>query len=62
MARPLSEEALEFFREQGRKGGKKSAKARMQKLSAEQRKEIARKAGRAGAAARWGKIREKDAT
>ena len=60
MAKRLSNEALEFFREQGRKGGKKSGKARMEKLTAEQRREIARKAGKAGAAARWGKSRKKD--
>jgi hypothetical protein len=33
---------------------KKAALARSAKLSAEQRAEIARKAGKAGAAARWG--------
>ena len=44
----LSKDALEFFREQGRKGGKKGAKARMEKLTPEQRSEIARKAGLAG--------------
>ena len=35
----------------GRLGGKKSGNARMQKLTAEQRSDVARKA----AAARWGK-------
>ena len=40
----LSAAALEFFREQGRKGGKIGAKARMKKLSAEQRSDIARNA------------------
>jgi len=44
----LSEEALDFFRKQGSKGGKKGAKARMEKLTPEQRSEIARKAGKAG--------------
>ena len=48
----LSEEAMEFFRRQGRKGGKLGgklgAKARMEKLTPEQRSEIARKAGLAG--------------
>ncbi len=47
----LSEEALEFFRKQGRKGGKKSGAARMEKLTAEQRSALAKKA----AAARWKK-------
>ena len=51
----LSEADRKFFRDQGKKGGKKSAAARMEKLTPEQRKEIARKAGIAGAAARWGK-------
>ena len=35
---------MEFFREQGAKGGKLSAEARMRKLTPEQRSEIARKA------------------
>jgi hypothetical protein len=47
----LSEEALEFFRAQGKRGGLKSANARMKKLTPEQRSEVARKA----AIARWGK-------
>ena len=41
----LSAEALEFFREQGQRGGK----ARLKKLTSAQRSEIARKA----ATARW---------
>jgi hypothetical protein len=41
----------EFFRKQGKKGGKLSAKARMTKLTPAQRSEVAKKA----AAARWGK-------
>jgi len=45
----LSAEALEFFRKAGRKGGKKSSAARMEKLSPEQRSELASKA----ATARW---------
>jgi hypothetical protein len=53
MARPtkLPEAALEYFREQGRRGGKLSGKARMEKLTAEQRSEVARNAVKA----RWGK-------
>lgn len=43
----LSKEALEFFRKQGRRGGK----ARLKKMTAEQRKAVAAK----GAAARWKK-------
>ena len=37
-------EAQEFFRKQGARGGKLSAAARMEKLTPEQRSEIARKA------------------
>jgi general stress protein YciG len=47
----VSNPSPEFFREQGRKGGKLSAKARMKNLTPEERSEIAKKA----AAARWGK-------
>jgi hypothetical protein len=47
----LNEEALEFFRAQGKRGGLKSASARMKKLTPEERSAIAKKA----AAARWGK-------
>lgn len=36
-------------------GAKKGGVARAASLSAEQREQIARKAGKAGAAARWGK-------
>jgi len=36
--------ALDFFREQGRKGGKLSSAARMEKLTPERRSEIAKKA------------------
>ncbi len=45
----LPAEALEFFRKAGSKGGKLGTKARMEKLTQEQRTELARKA----AAARW---------
>ena len=47
----LSAEALDFFRKQGRKGGKKSAAARMAKLTPEKRSELAKLA----ATARWKK-------
>jgi len=47
----LSDDALDFFREQGKRGGLKSASARMKKLTPEERSAIAKKA----AAARWGK-------
>ena len=45
----LSKEALEFFREHGRRGGKKSGKARLEKLTPEQRSRLARNAAKA----RW---------
>ena len=51
MKNSLSAEALEFFRAQGKRGGLKSKRARMKKLTQEERSAIARKA----AAARWGK-------
>jgi len=47
----LSEEALKFFRAQGRRGGKLGGKKRAESLTSDRRTEIARKA----AAARWGK-------
>lgn len=48
----IPKEALEYFRKQGSKGGKLSAKGRMEKLTPEQRSEISKKA----AAARWAKM------
>ena len=50
----LPKAALDFFRTQGAKGGKKGGPARMDKLSAEERTELAKKA----AAARWEAARE----
>ncbi len=40
----LPASALDFFREQGRKGGKLGGAARMAKLTPERRSEIAKKA------------------
>jgi hypothetical protein len=45
----LSKEALKFFQDQGRKGGKVGGKKRAESLTDERRAEIAKKA----AAARW---------
>jgi hypothetical protein len=53
MKRKLPKEALEYFREQGAKGGKSGAKARMEKLTSAQRSAIAKKA----ATARWSKAK-----
>jgi len=47
-------EVLQFFKEQGAKGGKKGGKLRLKKISPARRSEIARKA----AAARWKKAKE----
>jgi hypothetical protein len=55
----LPVEALEYFRKQGSKGGKMSAPARMEKLSAEQRSEIAKKASQAAALVRTEKAAAK---
>ena len=49
----LAASALDLFREWGREGGKKGAKARWEGVSPEQRREIARKAARA----RWAKAK-----
>jgi hypothetical protein len=42
---------MEFFRKMGKKGGKKSGVARLEKLTPERRSEIAKNAAKA----RWGK-------
>jgi len=47
----LSKEALKYFQDQGRRGGKIGGKKRAEALTDEQRADIARKA----AAKRWGK-------
>jgi len=52
--RRIPPDVLEFFREQGAKGGKLSAEARMRKLTPEKRSEIARKAVAAREAKRKG--------
>jgi hypothetical protein len=49
--RKLPDEALKFFKAEGRKGGLEGGKIRAEKLSPKRRKEIAQKA----AQARWGK-------
>jgi hypothetical protein len=57
----LPEEVLEFFRQQGRKGGKLSSKARLAKMTAEQRKAVAKKAAAASAKVRSEKAARKKA-
>ena len=54
MKKKLRAEVLEFFRQQGSKGGKAGAKRRMEKLTPEQHSAVAKKAGQA----RW-KARKK---
>jgi hypothetical protein len=49
--RPTKSEVSRIMSAMGRKGGKKSAKARMEKISPEERSQIALKAARA----RWAK-------
>jgi len=48
---PSKEQLSQYFSKLGKKGGKKGGKARAEKLTAEERKEIARKAAKA----RWKK-------
>jgi hypothetical protein len=50
------EEMRELARKLGRRGGKKGGKARAEKLTPEQRSEIARKAAKA----RWAKKRRRE--
>lgn len=45
-------ELIEYFRQQGRKGGKLSGKARMEKLTSEQRSAIAKNASQKAAEVR----------
>lgn len=52
--RKLPAAVMDYFREQGAKGGKIGGKVRMESLSAEERKELAK----AGAAARWARKRK----
>jgi hypothetical protein len=47
----IPKSALDYFKREGAKGGKKSGKARMEKMTPAKRTEIAKKA----AAARWAK-------
>lgn len=55
----LPAEAMEFFRKQGKRGGKLSAAARMVKLTPEERHEIAKKAAAASAKVRTAKAAAK---
>jgi general stress protein YciG len=52
---PRKSAVSQYLAQIGRKGGKASGKARMEKLTPEQRSEVARKA----AAARWKSVKKK---
>jgi hypothetical protein len=55
----LPSEVLDYFRKEGKKGGKLSGAARMEKLTPEQRSAIAKKAAAASAAVRTKKAAKK---
>ncbi len=55
----LPEAAREFFRKEGVRGGKLSGKARMVKMTSEQRSEVAKKAAAASAKVRSAKANQK---
>ena len=57
----MPDEALEFFRAHGKKGGDLSAPARMKKLTPEQRSAIAKKAAAKSAEVRTAKAAKKPA-
>jgi hypothetical protein len=57
----IPEDALAFFRAQGARGGKMGASARIEKVSPERRREIARKAAAASAKVRTAKAAKKAA-
>lgn len=55
----LPKEVVEFFRREGKKGGKLSGQARMKKLTPEQRQAVAKKAAAASAKVRSAKAKNK---
>jgi hypothetical protein len=55
MAKRLPASVLDYFRKQGAKGGKIGGKMALETMSVTQRRERARKAGQASAAARKAK-------
>jgi hypothetical protein len=55
----LPEEAMEFFRKEGSRGGKLGKKARLEKTTPEQRRASARKAAAASAKVRSAKAKKK---
>jgi hypothetical protein len=59
MKKKLPEDAREFFRNEGTRGGKLSGKARMVKMTPEQRSAVAKKAAAASAKVRSAKASAK---
>lgn len=57
----IDKAALEIFRKWGKEGGEASGKARMEKLTPEQRSEIAKKAAAKSAEVRSAKAKKKAA-
>jgi hypothetical protein len=57
----IPEAALEYFRKQGARGGKKGAAARMEKMTPEERSAVARTAAAASAKVRSAKAAKKRA-
>ena len=55
----LPEEVLDYFRAEGKRGGKMSGSARMEKMTPEQRTEVAKRAAAASVAVRAKKARKK---
>jgi hypothetical protein len=55
----IPDEALEYFRREGSRGGKKSAAGRLKKMTPEQRSEVARTAAAASAKVRTAKAAKK---
>jgi len=57
----IPDEVREYFRKEGARGGKKSAAGRLEKMTPEQRSEVARKAAAASAKVRTAKAAKKRA-
>jgi hypothetical protein len=57
----IPDEVREYFRKEGARGGKRSAAGRLEKMTPEQRSEVARKAAAASAKVRSAKAAKKRA-
>ena len=58
MKKKMPDDVMDYFRKQGRKGGKIGGKARAEALTPERRSEIAKKAAVASAKARKAKAKK----